>query len=104
MSGSVFKKFFISHPTIASEEAVEKCVKIHHDPYEACRDAHAIAVCTEWDEFAALDWKRIYDQMLKPAFVFDGRNVLNHRFVIKNSYFEIFFIKSVKVQILILIF
>jgi len=68
----------LSHPTIASEEAVEKCVKIHNDPYEACRDAHAIAVCTEWDEFAALDWKRIYDQMLKPAFVFDGRNVLNH--------------------------
>ena len=87
MSRSTLKIFVNSHPTIASEEAVEKCVKIHNDPYEACRDAHAIAVCTEWDEFAALDWKRIYDQMLKPAFVFDGRNVLNHRFVIKKFLF-----------------
>ena len=100
MSRSTLKIFVNSHPTIASEEAVEKCVKIHNDPYEACRDAHAIAVCTEWDEFAALDWKRIYDQMLKPAFVFDGRNVLNHRFVILKN----FAIKTVKVQILILIF
>ena len=47
------------------------------DPYEACKDAHAIAVLTEWDEFKGYDWKRIYDNMKKPAFVFDGRNVLN---------------------------
>ena len=43
---------------------------------EACEDAHAIAVMTEWDEFKELDWKRIYDQMLKPAFLFDGRRLL----------------------------
>lgn len=33
---------------------------------------------TEWDEFASLDYERIYDSMSKPAFVFDGRNVLDH--------------------------
>jgi UDPglucose 6-dehydrogenase len=33
---------------------------------------------TEWDEFASLDFKSIYDSMCKPAFVFDGRNVLPH--------------------------
>ncbi|WPR71660.1 nucleotide sugar dehydrogenase [Flavobacterium sp. NG2] len=46
-------------------------------PYEACANAHAIAVLTEWDEFVTYDWIRIYNSMQKPAFVFDGRNVLN---------------------------
>lgn len=46
-------------------------------PYEACKNAHAIAVLTEWDEFTQYDWQKIYDQMQKPAFVFDGRNILN---------------------------
>ncbi|HEX8269230.1 MAG TPA: UDP-glucose 6-dehydrogenase [Flavobacterium sp.] len=47
------------------------------DPYEASKDAHAIAVLTEWDEFKSYDWQKIYDNMQKPAFVFDGRNLLN---------------------------
>jgi UDPglucose 6-dehydrogenase len=47
------------------------------DPYETCENAHAIAVLTEWDEFAAYDWQKIYDLMQKPAFVFDGRNILD---------------------------
>jgi UDPglucose 6-dehydrogenase len=38
---------------------------------------HTIAVLTEWDEFVQYDWQRIYDSMQKPAFVFDGRNILN---------------------------
>lgn len=47
------------------------------DPYEACKNAHAIAVLTEWDEFKKYDWQRIYDSMLKPAKIFDGRNLLD---------------------------
>lgn len=46
-------------------------------PYDACKNAHAIAILTEWDEFKEYDWKKIYDSMLKPAFVFDGRNLLD---------------------------
>lgn len=53
-------------------------LRVHPDPYSACADAHAIAVVTEWDEFKALDWCRVYDNMLKPAFLFDGRNILDH--------------------------
>eukprot|EP00600_Ochromonadales_sp_CCMP1393_P001266 CAMPEP_0174984518 /NCGR_PEP_ID=MMETSP0004_2-20121128/17771_1 /TAXON_ID=420556 /ORGANISM="Ochromonas sp., Strain CCMP1393" /LENGTH=450 /DNA_ID=CAMNT_0016236945 /DNA_START=168 /DNA_END=1520 /DNA_ORIENTATION=+ len=45
---------------------------------EACTGAHAIAVMTEWDEFKTLDYKAIFDVMAKPAFVFDGRNILPH--------------------------
>ena len=50
-----------------------------NDPYEACKDAHAVAVLTEWDEFATYDWQKIYDNMMKPAFVFDGRNILDRQ-------------------------
>lgn len=45
---------------------------------DAAKGAHAIAVMTEWDEFKTLDFKAIYDSMAKPAFIFDGRNVLPH--------------------------
>lgn len=48
------------------------------DPYAAAEGAHAVVVLTEWDEFTAYDWKRIYAGMMKPAFVFDGRHILNH--------------------------
>jgi UDPglucose 6-dehydrogenase len=60
-----------------SPEQNKEGVTAYEDPYEACRDAHAIAVLTEWDEFKEYDWQRIYDNMKKPAFVFDGRNVLD---------------------------
>jgi len=52
-------------------------VQIAKDPYEATKDAHAIAILTEWDEFKNLDYQRIYDGMMKPAFIFDGRNVVD---------------------------
>jgi len=49
------------------------------DPYEACKNAHAIAILTEWDVFKGYDWQRIYDNMQKPAFIFDGRNLLDDK-------------------------
>jgi UDPglucose 6-dehydrogenase len=45
--------------------------------YEAAQGAHALAIATEWDEFRTLDFTRIYEAMSKPAFVFDGRNILD---------------------------
>lgn len=52
-------------------------ITVHSDPYNAMKEAHGIAVTTEWDEFKTYKWKTIYDQMYKPAFIFDGRNVLD---------------------------
>ncbi|MDD2524860.1 MAG: UDP-glucose 6-dehydrogenase [Bacteroidales bacterium] len=60
-----------------SKEEIRSLVTVHTDPYEALQNAHAIAVLTEWDEFCSYDWKQIYEDMYKPAFVFDGRNILN---------------------------
>jgi len=52
-------------------------VQVHTDPYEASEGAHAIAILTEWEEFKTYDWQRIYNNMLKPATIFDGRNILD---------------------------
>jgi UDPglucose 6-dehydrogenase len=55
----------------------QKHITAADSAYEACEKAHAIAILTEWDEFTTYDWQRIFDSMQKPAFVFDGRNILD---------------------------
>lgn len=60
-----------------SESENSAGVEVVNDPYEACRGAHAIAILTEWDEFKTYDWQQIYANMQKPAFIFDGRNLLD---------------------------
>ncbi|WP_310559540.1 UDP-glucose 6-dehydrogenase [Flavobacterium sp.] len=60
-----------------SAENNAKAISTFESPYEVCKEAHAIAVLTEWDEFVNYDWQKIYDSMQKPAFIFDGRNILN---------------------------
>ena len=57
------------------EEKIEVC----SDAYEAVEGAHALAILTEWDEFRDLDYRKIYDRMMKPAFIFDGRNIANRK-------------------------
>jgi UDPglucose 6-dehydrogenase len=54
-------------------------VEFAEGPYEAARGAHAIAIMTEWDLYRSLSWEEIYQSMEKPAFLFDGRNILDHR-------------------------
>jgi UDPglucose 6-dehydrogenase len=49
------------------------------DPYEAAKGAHAIAVMTEWKEYKSLDYKKILASMEHPSFIFDGRNILDHK-------------------------
>jgi UDPglucose 6-dehydrogenase len=48
------------------------------DAYAAALEAHALVALTEWDEFRQLDFGRIFTSMQKPAFAFDGRNILPH--------------------------
>ncbi len=60
-----------------SEEENNSLMQATETPYEALKDAHAVAIMTEWDEFKTYDWKKIYAEMKKPAFIFDGRNILD---------------------------
>ncbi|HOF06084.1 MAG TPA: nucleotide sugar dehydrogenase [Syntrophales bacterium] len=57
----------------------EGVVHYIEDPYEAAAGCHALAVMTEWDLYRTLDYERIYREMAKPAFIFDGRNILDHQ-------------------------
>ena len=52
---------------------------VTQDPIKSTERAHAIAILTEWDEFKKYDWEKIYEKMLKPAFLFDGRRILQTR-------------------------
>ena len=52
-------------------------VTVVHDAYSSASEAHAIAVLTEWDEFKTVDANRIFQGMRQPAFIFDGRNILD---------------------------
>ena len=70
-------QFDLNYLESRSETDNVKGVQVVTNAYDACNNAHAIAVLTEWDEFKTYDWQKIYDNMLKPAFVFDGRNILN---------------------------
>ncbi|CAD6205815.1 unnamed protein product [Miscanthus lutarioriparius] len=73
-------KFDWDHPRHLqplSATDLAKQVAVAPDAYEAARDAHAVCILTEWDEFRTLDYKRMFDAMHKPAFIFDGRNVVD---------------------------
>lgn len=73
---SYLQELQISNGQIPSYK-IEDRVIIHDNPIDAMANSHAIAILTEWDEFAEYDWNYIYENVYKPAFLFDGRNVLN---------------------------
>lgn len=72
-----------AHLSITDPEALENAkydlrdvpgdIEYEPDPYKAATGSHAIVVLTHWKEFRGLDYKRIFNSMQKPAFVFDGR-------------------------------
>ncbi len=65
---------------------IDGTVSFIEDPYDAAAGCHAIALVTEWDLYKKLDFEKIYRSMIKPAFIFDGRNILDH-----NKLFEMGF-------------
>lgn len=58
---------------------LDESVITSEDAYKACEGAHAVCILTEWDEFKTLDYKKIYESMSKPAFLFDGRLLMDHK-------------------------
>ena len=50
-----------------------------YSPYDACENSHAIAIITEWDEFVSYEWEENLSNTIKPAKVFDGRNILDRK-------------------------
>jgi len=58
---------------------IDANVKYVEDPYEAASGSYAIAIMTEWDIYKSLNYEKIYKSMIKPAFFFDGRNIVDHQ-------------------------
>ncbi len=54
-------------------------VSFEPDPYQAAKNSHAIAILTEWPQYKELNYQTIFSEMVKPAFIFDGRNILDHK-------------------------
>ena len=69
-----------------NEEENRRLVKVVNTTQEACTEAYAIAILTDWDEFLQLEWQKIYNCMLKPAFLFDGRRLLERRLLEENGF------------------
>ena len=59
--------------------SVKGSVKYVEDPYRAASGCHALAILTDWDLYRKLDFRKIYKSMVKPAFLFDGRNIIDHK-------------------------
>jgi UDPglucose 6-dehydrogenase len=72
---NIFKD--LGHAEVDADGQPNRNVDIAEDAYSACKDAHAVAILTEWDAFKDLDFQRIFDSMEKPACIFDGRNILD---------------------------
>ena len=80
---------FDEYKVLDEGQKFDQCVTLAKDPYEAASGAHAIAILTEWDEFKTLDYAKMYASMAKPAFIFDGRNVVDHQALMKIG-FEVY--------------
>jgi UDPglucose 6-dehydrogenase len=74
----VTKKQILWELSQICDASTEELVTVCDSAYGACSNSHALVVCTEWDEFKTLDYSRVYEEMKKPAFVFDGRMMLDH--------------------------
>ncbi len=60
-------------------KSYDNLIEYEEDPYKAADKAHAIAILTEWNLYKELDYEKIYSKMERPAFIFDGRNILDHQ-------------------------
>ena len=58
-------------------EQLERQITFCSSCEEASDSAHGVAVLTEWDEFKTVNFETIYEKMFKPAFMFDGRNIID---------------------------
>ena len=68
----------LSEPGVIDDrKSLEETVSVCPSVLDACYDAEAVVIATDWDEFKQIDWSLVYNVMRKPAVIFDGRRVLN---------------------------
>ncbi|CAH8538023.1 unnamed protein product [Schistosoma intercalatum] len=62
-----------------NKDSFSQFVHICSTPEEAVTNAYAILICTDWKCFQEYDYAKFYRLMTKPARIFDGRIILNHK-------------------------
>ena len=77
-------ELIISDPKALKNAAIDLAgtkgkVKYIEDPYQAAVGCHALVILTDWDLYRDIDFRKIYKSMVKPAFIFDGRNIIDHK-------------------------
>lgn len=76
-ASEIFETLGLPQPDAELSSSSEPVVTCCESAEDACEGTHALAILTEWDTFRDLDYAAIYDSMVKPAFAFDGRNLLD---------------------------
>eukprot|EP00188_Purpureofilum_apyrenoidigerum_P000078 Plantae.Rhodophyta-Purpureofilum_apyrenoidigerum.ctg10288.p1 GENE.Plantae.Rhodophyta-Purpureofilum_apyrenoidigerum.ctg10288~~Plantae.Rhodophyta-Purpureofilum_apyrenoidigerum.ctg10288.p1 ORF type:complete len:468 (+),score=106.91 Plantae.Rhodophyta-Purpureofilum_apyrenoidigerum.ctg10288:80-1483(+) len=71
--------FDLTHATNLKKADLERFIKIEGSVESAAKNAHALVIATEWDEFKKVEYNKVYDNMSKPAFLFDGRNIIDRK-------------------------
>ena len=66
--------------------SMEGDIAFVEDPYEAAYGAHAVTLVTQWQQYRDLDYGRILGNMMRPAYLFDGRNHLDHQYLFNLGY------------------
>uniref|UniRef100_A0A914HZP1 UDP-glucose 6-dehydrogenase n=1 Tax=Globodera rostochiensis TaxID=31243 RepID=A0A914HZP1_GLORO len=74
---------------VSENQNVRELVSVHESPYEAANGCYAVVILTEWEEFQILDYGRIYQNMKKPACLFDGRRIVDQE-KLRNIGFRVF--------------
>lgn len=72
---------FLYDPKVPTFEILKvfPTVNVIDNPYTAVHECHALVILTEWDEFKTYDYEKFYSTMQRPSFIFDGRNLLDHK-------------------------
>jgi len=69
--------FFDMNYINGNDKKNKEHISIYNNPIDCIHKTNIIAILTEWDEFKDYDWKNLYKKMSKPAYIFDGRNILD---------------------------
>lgn len=89
VEGQQVAEDFKEYKVLPADMKYDDYVRIAKTHEDAAEGAHAIAIMTEWDEFRTYDYQKLYSKMSKPAFIFDGRNILDHE-AIRKIGFEVY--------------
>jgi UDPglucose 6-dehydrogenase len=68
-----------------AKEVLKSGIEFATDAYEAAKDADALLILTEWEEFASLDLERLH-ALVKYPIILDGRNLYDPAVMVEHGF------------------